>query len=55
MQFRRVETLLVDTDLSLTEIAARTGFRHAEYMTVAFTRRYGTPPSRWRKAKRSGA
>ena len=55
VQFRRVETLLVDTDLSLTEIAARTGFRHAEYMTVAFTRRYGTPPSRWRKAKRSGA
>lgn len=52
VQFRQVETLLRDTDLSLTEIAARTGFRHAEYMTVAFNRRYGTPPSRWRKAQR---
>lgn len=52
VQFRQVETLLMDTDLSLTEIAARTGFRHAEYMTVAFNRRYGTPPSRWRKAQR---
>jgi LacI family transcriptional regulator len=55
VQFRQVETLLVDTDLSLTEIAARTGFRHAEYMTVAFNRRYGTPPSRWRKAQRRGS
>ena len=54
VQFRQVETLLIDTDLSLAEIAARTGFRHAEYMTVAFTRRYGRPPSRWRKAQRSG-
>ena len=55
VQFRQVETLLVDTDLSLAEIAPRTGFRHAEYMTVAFTRRYGTPPSRWRKARRRGS
>jgi len=43
VQFRQVETLLIDTDLSLAEIAARTGFRHAEYITVAFTRRYGRP------------
>ena len=49
VQFRRVEQLLRETDLPLVEVAERAGFRHAEYMTVAFSRRYGMPPSRWRK------
>ncbi len=47
-QFRRIEQLLAETDLPLATIADRCGFRHAEYMTVAFTRRHGMPPSRWR-------
>lgn len=47
-QFRRVEQLLAETNLPLATIAERCGFRHAEYMTVAFTRRHGMPPSRWR-------
>ncbi|NDC54485.1 MAG: helix-turn-helix domain-containing protein [Planctomycetia bacterium] len=51
-QFRRVEQLLAETDLPLATVAERSGFRHAEYMTVAFTKRYGTPPSRWRQARR---
>ncbi|NBW96933.1 MAG: helix-turn-helix domain-containing protein [Planctomycetia bacterium] len=51
-QFRRVEQLLVETALPLATIAERCGFRHAEYMTVAFTRRHGTPPSRWRSQRR---
>ncbi|MEI8227086.1 MAG: AraC family transcriptional regulator, partial [Planctomycetota bacterium] len=48
VQFRRVEQLLAETDLPLATIAARAGFRHPEYMTVAFTRRHGMSPSRWR-------
>jgi LacI family transcriptional regulator len=48
VQFRRVEQLLRETDLPLAAIADRCGFRHPEYMTVAFTRRHGMPPSRWR-------
>jgi LacI family transcriptional regulator len=52
VQFRRVEQLLRETDLPLAEIAARTGFRHAEYMTVAFNRRHGLAPSVWRKLRR---
>lgn len=52
VQFRRVEQLLRETDLSLATIAARAGFRHTEYMTVAFTRRHGLPPSRWRRERR---
>jgi LacI family transcriptional regulator len=52
VQFRRVEQLLAETDLPLATIAARAGFRHTEYMTVAFTRRHGVSPSRWRRARR---
>ena len=49
VQFRRVEQLLSETDLPLATIAARAGFRHPEYMTVAFTRRHGMSPSQWRR------
>jgi LacI family transcriptional regulator len=52
VRFRRVEQLLAETELPLATIAARAGFRHPEYMTVAFIRRHGMPPSRWRRARR---
>jgi LacI family transcriptional regulator len=52
VQFRRVEHLLLETELSLAAIAARAGFKHTEYMTVAFTKRHGMPPSRWRQERR---
>jgi LacI family transcriptional regulator len=52
LQFRRVEQLLLETELSLAAIAARAGFKHTEYMTVAFTKRHGMPPSRWRQERR---
>lgn len=47
--FAHVEALLMETDLRLSAVAERTGFRHVEYLTVAFTRRYGVPPSHWRR------
>ncbi len=49
VQLRRVEMLLRETDLPLAVISARAGFRHAEYMTVAFRRQHGLPPNAWRK------
>ena len=52
VQFRRVEQLLRETELSLAAIAARAGFKHTEYMTVAFAKRHGMPPSRWRQERR---
>lgn len=55
VQFRRVEQLLRETDLPLATIADRCGFHHPEYMTVAFTRRHGMPPSRWRLSARPKA
>jgi LacI family transcriptional regulator len=55
VQFRRIEQLLRETDLPLAAVAERAGFRHAEYMTVAFSRHYGLPPSRWRQRQRGTA
>lgn len=51
VQFRLVEQLLFESDLKLAAIAARCGFKHPEYMTVAFTRRHGVSPSEWRKTR----
>ncbi|MDB6170913.1 MAG: xylR [Chthoniobacteraceae bacterium] len=48
VQMQRVKDLLVGTDLSLAQIAERTGFRHVEYLTVSFKREYGIPPSVYR-------
>ena len=50
--FDRVEGLLLGTDLRLSEVAEKAGFRHVEYLTVAFTRRYGVPPRDWRRQRR---
>jgi LacI family transcriptional regulator len=55
VQFARVEQLLAQSDLSLEEIAGQCGFRHAEYMSVAFKRRYGVSPSQWRGRRVSRA
>ncbi|MEV4628176.1 helix-turn-helix domain-containing protein [Micromonospora sp. NPDC049523] len=40
--------LLVTTSLPLPSVAARCGFGSAETLRVAFVRRYGIPPSRYR-------
>lgn len=52
VQFVRIEELLRSTELPLAAIATRTGFKHAEYLSVAFSRRYRMPPSRWRAENR---
>jgi len=43
-----VKRLLVETDLPLERIAERAGFLHPEYLSVAFRRAVGIPPSRYR-------
>ena len=48
VQLGRVKQLLTETDLSLFEIAGRTGFEHVEYLSVAFKREVGVPPSVFR-------
>lgn len=49
VQMQRVKELLTSTDLSLAEIAGRTGFRHIEYLTFVFKREHGLPPSTYRQ------
>lgn len=48
----RVQQLLVETDLPIATIAQRTGFVHAEYLTVAFKRESGLAPSVYRSTYR---
>lgn len=45
----RIRTLLLRTDLSIAQIARRTGFRHVEYLTVAFKRALGCTPTVYRE------
>ncbi|WP_339728890.1 XylR family transcriptional regulator [uncultured Gimesia sp.] len=48
----RVKQLLEETDLSLTAIAERTGFRHPEYLNVAFKKQTGTTPGTFRREQK---
>jgi LacI family transcriptional regulator len=44
----RVKELLSSTELTLTDISARTGFEHPEYMSVTFKRETGLTPGSYR-------
>jgi LacI family transcriptional regulator len=48
LRIDRVKRLLTETDLTLAEIAHRTGYEHIEYLSVAFKKATGISPSRYR-------
>ena len=48
----RVRQLLMQTRLSIEEIAGATGFRHPEYLQVAFKRELGMTPGSYRRSAR---
>jgi len=52
VQLERVKQLLTQTELSIDEIAERCGFAHVEYLSVAFKRELGVPPSKFRVLNR---
>ena len=54
VRLNRVKQLLVETDMALEQIAERSGFPHVEYLSVAFRREEGMPPSRFRAQNRPG-
>jgi LacI family transcriptional regulator len=54
MQFQRVVELLSETALPLATIAEHSGFRHAEYLSVAFKKRFGVTPSEYRRQHQRG-
>lgn len=47
----RVKRLLAETDLPLAAIAERTGFKHVEYLSVAFKRQTGMTASDYRAGR----
>lgn len=51
LRFRDVERLLLTTDLTLDQIAERTGFTHASYFHAAFRERYSVSPGSWRRSR----
>jgi LacI family transcriptional regulator len=52
VQIERVRALLLQSDLSLEQIAALTGFEHPEYLNVLFRREMGEPPGAFRRRAR---
>jgi LacI family transcriptional regulator len=48
VQLDRVKQLLAETDLSLSQIADRTGFRHPQYMAELFKKKCGKTPGQYR-------
>ncbi|GAA4857867.1 AraC family transcriptional regulator [Actinomycetospora straminea] len=49
-RLREARRLLADTDLTVTAVAARVGFRDAGYFVRRFRAEHGVPPGRWRGA-----
>ncbi len=49
LKLDRIKQLLTETDLSLPEIAKRTGFEHDEYLSVFFRKAMGQTPGRYRR------
>ena len=48
IKIAQVKRLLIETDQSIREIAWKTGFEHAEYLSVAFKRTVGVTPKDFR-------
>lgn len=52
VQLDRARLLLTETELSMAQIAERSGFKHVEYFSAVFKREVGSPPSRYRSENR---
>ncbi len=55
VRLQRVRELLAQTELSLEEIADRTGFSYPEYLSTCFRKRDGKTPSAYRREAQSGS
>ncbi len=54
VRMERVKQLLIDTTLSLGDIAQRTGFNHSEYLSMVFKQRTGQTITAFRKSREHG-
>ena len=51
-RLQRVHYLLLSTEKSLSDIAARVGFRDVTALGHAWRRAYGLPPGQWRRQQK---
>ena len=51
VRVNRIKELLTETELSIGEIANRTGFEYGEYMAAAFKREVGCTPTEFRRQR----
>jgi len=49
LRLQKAKTLLMGTDLNISEIGYEVGFKDLSYFSRSFTEEYGTPPSEMRK------
>lgn len=49
VRMKRVRELLLSTELTIHQIAIRTGFEHPEYLAAAFKREFGKSPTDFRR------
>lgn len=54
VRLARVKQLPVESQLSLEQIAAFTGYEHAEYLSVVFKREVGVSPRHYCKREQRG-
>ena len=50
MRLERARTLLVDTNVPISEVALACGLTDQPHLTRLFHREYGAPPNAWRRA-----
>jgi LacI family transcriptional regulator len=53
MQLDRIKQLLVETDMTIAELARQTGFRYQEYFARFFKQRTGLTPTKFRRMNRT--
>lgn len=51
VRLKQSEKLLLETNLRITEIAEKVGFRQSSYFVSSFKDLYGMPPNEWRERK----
>ena len=55
VQLEKAQELLRDSDLSIRDVAQKSGFRYSEYMAAVFKARLGMTPRRYRARSQSSA
>ena len=53
VRLKQAEKLLLETNLHVSEIATKVGFKHTSYFINSFRELYGMSPNEWKERERS--